>query len=281
MSHSYGLSVLAIPALTLGTSLVVPGGNQLPLAAAAAAGATIFPTVPSYLRALLRPSIPAPWPATLRLVISAGEPLSATVATRSEAVYGRRPHVFYGASETGGICYDRDGTAACRGSVGTLLPGVEVEVIASDAADGDTFVVRSAAVAQLTTPTPDPERLAGGRFVSDDLARVVGNELSLQGRRSSWINVRGRKVSPCEVERVLSELEGVEEAVVVGEPCDGDGEAIKAYIVSPGRAHNYMDVLNWCRDRLAPYKVPRALAFVDELPRTERGKLDRQALGRL
>ncbi|MEM7168023.1 MAG: AMP-binding protein, partial [Planctomycetota bacterium] len=87
LSHSYGLSVLALPALTMGTALIVPR-QQLPLAAAAAGGATIFPTVPSYLRALLKPTTPAPWPPLLRQVITAGEMLPPAVAADFERVYG-------------------------------------------------------------------------------------------------------------------------------------------------------------------------------------------------
>lgn len=278
LSHSYGLSVLAIPALALGTTLVVPA-RKLPLATGIAGKATIFPTVPSYLRALLRPTNPAPWPPTLRLVISAGEPLPPVVARDFEAVYGLAPHVFYGSSETGGISYDRHGGAAARGCVGTLLPGVSIEMNATEEhPNGNTFVIRSGAVATRYHPDSEPSRLWEGRFVSDDLVRCTGSELCLLGRESNWINVRGRKVSPQEVERVLGELDGVEEVVVVGQPSENDGEMVRAFLVAPARVHNYMDVLKWCRNRLAPHKIPRAVSFLDELPRTQRGKLDMRAL---
>ncbi|MEM7167676.1 MAG: class I adenylate-forming enzyme family protein, partial [Planctomycetota bacterium] len=194
-----------------------------------------------------------------------------------------KPHVFYGASECGGVSFDRDGSAAARGSVGTLLPGVTIEVQPEDDgskpdAGGATLTISSPAVADRYHPDPDPQRLSAGRFVSDDLVRYAGHELYLVGRRSSWINVRGRKVSPREVERVLTELDGVDEAVVLGLPSTHDGQAVKAFLVAPGANHSYMDILEFCRDRLAPYKIPRAVSFVQSLPRTARGKLDRRAL---
>ena len=109
MSHSYGLSSLVMPALVRGTVLVVPEGTELlePFAAAEQCGATVFPTVPAYLEGLLRLSQPPPWPASLRLVITAGAALPRDTARRFRETFGLPVHVFYGASECGGICYDR------------------------------------------------------------------------------------------------------------------------------------------------------------------------------
>ena len=88
LSHSYGLSSLVMPALMRGTLLVVPEEGRVfdPLAAAAQTGATVFPTVPAVLDALLRLGDPPPWPESLRLVLTAGAPTvprSAAVPSRS------------------------------------------------------------------------------------------------------------------------------------------------------------------------------------------------------
>ena len=73
------------------------------------AAATVFPSAPAYLQALLKLSQPPSWPASVRLVISASAPLPPDVAAQFRARFGLPVHVFYGASECGGICYDREG----------------------------------------------------------------------------------------------------------------------------------------------------------------------------
>jgi long-chain acyl-CoA synthetase len=289
MSHSYGLSSLAMPALVRGTPLVMPEDSGLfgPLTAAERMGATVLPTVPPYLDALLRLSQVPGRPRSLRLVIAAGAPLSAHTAGGFREIFGLPVHVFYGASECGGICYDREGGAAERGSVGTPVEGVEVELYAGqtdadpEAAGGTgsgVIVVRSPAVAAGYVPDPD-QRLAGGRFVAGDLGRWQRGELVLLGRQDGMVNIKGKKVNPREVESVLAELGGVEEAVVLGVPLpDRGGEVLRAVIACrPGRLTRE-EVLAWCRERLAAHKVPRSLILLPEIPRTERGKLDRAAL---
>ena len=131
MSHSYGLSSLVLPALVRGTPLVMPEDTGLfgPFVAAERLGATVLPTVPAHLDALLRLSQAPARPPALRLVIAAGAPLAARTAAGFREVYGLPVHIFYGASECGGICYDRDGGAAERGTVGSPVDGVRVDLL--------------------------------------------------------------------------------------------------------------------------------------------------------
>jgi acyl-CoA synthetase (AMP-forming)/AMP-acid ligase II len=288
MAHSYGLSSLALPALVRGTPLVMPDDRGLlgPFAAAERLGATVLPTVPPYLDALLRLSQTPGRPPSLRLVIAAGAPLSARTAAGFRELYGLPVHVFYGASECGGICYDREGGAAERGSVGSPVDGVEIELLpaASPAAAGDgrgpggAVAVRSAAVAAGYLPDPDP-RLGGGRFVAGDLGTWRDGELVLLGRQDGIVNIKGRKVNPREVESVLAELDGVDEAVVLGIPVpERGGEVLRAVIGCRSGRLSREEVLAWCRERLAAHKVPRSLILLPEIPRTGRGKPDRAAL---
>ncbi len=288
-SHSYGLSSLAVPALVRGLLLVLPTGSGpfAPLAAAAAAQATVFPTVPAYLGALVRLAEPPPLPASLRLLVAAGAPLPAETSVRLRQRFGLPVHVFYGASECGGICYDRDGGAAERGTVGAPVAGVEVEVEplpdAEPASPGEPagrVVVRSPAVA--TAYLPADARLGAGRYVTEDLARWRDGELELVGRLNDLINVKGKKVNPKEVERVLAALAAVEDVLVTGAPgCDRRHQVVRAVIACRPGTLSAEEVLAWCRDHLADHKVPRSVVLVEELPRTDRGKVDRAALARL
>jgi acyl-CoA synthetase (AMP-forming)/AMP-acid ligase II len=155
-SHSYGFSSLVLPALVRGAQLCLPDdgapGSPIspmsPLETARQLGATFFPTVPAWLSGWARLSAPPPAPQGRFRVISAGAPLRREVARAVRERFGVAVHVFYGASECGGIAYDREGGAAERGSVGTPVEGV---VIALDPGTGRVRV-RSAAVADGYVP---------------------------------------------------------------------------------------------------------------------------------
>jgi long-chain acyl-CoA synthetase len=282
MSHSYGFTTLALSALVRGLALVLPAdeGPFAPLGAARQLGATVFPTVPAYAQGLLKMSRPPAWPRVVRLVISAGAVLPSALAARFRETYGQPIHAFYGSSECGGICYDREGRAAERGSVGTPVDGVRISLrpLESDG-DGEGLVaVESASVGETYLPDADP-RLGSGRFETSDVAAWAGGELALRRRVDRIINVRGRKVDPSEVERVLAALQGVEEAVVIGLASQTSrDEIVRAVVACPSGQLGYEDVAAWCRPRLADHKVPRSVVIVDAIPRTPRGKIDRMAL---
>lgn len=283
LSHSYGLASLAVPALARGAVLALPeeGGVYDPFITAAGMGAAFFPTVPAFLDALVRMSDPPPRPDRLRLVVTAGAPLSAVTSARFHEIFGLPVHVFYGSSECGGICYDREGGAAERGTVGSPVEGVRV-TLEKGGEDDDREVgvvtVESTAVALGYLPDPD-ERLAGGRFRAGDLAAWRKGELALQGRVDDMVNIKGKKVNPREVEAVLAGLPGVEEAAVLGVPVPGrSAEMLRAVVACrPGRL-TAGEVVDWCRGRLSAHKVPRSVLLIEALPRTSRGKLDRAAL---
>ena len=276
-SHSYGLSSLVLPALRRGSLLILPedGGPWAPLAAARELGATVLPTVPVFLRTIAEIAPASAWPATLSTVISAGARLPADDARRFRASFDRAVHVFYGATECGGITYDREGGAAERGTVGTPVDGVTIRL------DGGTVTVASAAVATRHVPVPDPS-LSDGIFRSADLAETTSSgELRLLGRADALINVEGKKVQPREVEAVLRAMAGVRDAVVLGVRTPTGREIVRAVIArDPGRL-SYEEVAAWCRPRLAPHKIPRSILLVDDIPRTGRGKVDRAALSAL
>lgn len=280
-SHSYGLSSLVVPAIAHGIPLVVPSAGS-PFSALQAAedfGATVAPTVPSFLKALVRMNGKAELPSSLRLVISAGAPLPPDVAAAFESTFGLPVHVFYGTSETGGITYDRTGTAARRGTLGTPVDGVEVRL---DRAEGPgehrRVAVRSDAVAERYLPEPDAD-LDRGVFRTSDLAEWVDGELRLLGRLGRLLNVRGKKVHPREVEVVIGQLAEVGETLVRQAP---DAEALVAIVVAREDATiTRTQIVDWCRGRLAPHKIPRRILIVDEIPRTTRGKIDRMAIDRL
>jgi long-chain acyl-CoA synthetase len=275
MSFSYGFGSLVVPALLFRRQLVAPDPGR-PLGSMTAARrleASVLPTVPMFLSTLLKRDADWQLPPSIRLVVSAGAPLPPEVARRFRSRFGQPIHVFYGASECGGITYDRSGDAAERGTVGTPVPGVEIEIEPSTG----VLEVRSPAVARCYLPA-DPG-LSGGKYRTADLASWEGDEIRLLGRRGSLINVGGHKVDPREVESVITRLRGVDAVVVI--PIETDLRHALCCAVIGSREVTRNEVHEWCRDHLPAFKCPKRITIVPELPRNARGKFAAEAIREL
>jgi acyl-CoA synthetase (AMP-forming)/AMP-acid ligase II len=248
LGHSYGLGNLVMPLILQATPLVC-AQTILPrqiLELIRAFRVTVFPTVPAVLRALAQ--LPgASKPPSLRLVISAGAPLSADVARQFYERYGLKIHNFYGASETGGICYDRTGNATLTGrAIGKPLKNVRVRL----RRDG---------------------RIVVGRQLLADLGEWNRyGELRLLGRVGVVANIGGRKVSPVEVEGALRELRGISD-VWVTVLKDKRGNDLVAAAVETDRARG--DIERELLEKLPAWKLPKLWLIAAALPRTDRGKL--------
>lgn len=278
-SHSYGFSSVVLPALVRGALIIVPDERSVmaPLAVARDCEATFFPAVPAWLSAWARLASPPPLPPSIRLLTSAGAPLAPETARAVRQRFGHPVQVFYGASESGGIAFDREGTAAEHGTVGTLVEGVTIEL---DSESG-RLRVRSAAVAEGYLPEAAPE-LGGGSFLTGDLAawdeRRPG-ELRLLGRADDLVIVKGKNVQPREVENVLRHLPGVEDLCVLGvDGPEGPRTVLRAVFAADFAAVTFESVVEHCRGKLAEHKIPRSIVVLPELPRDGRGKLDRRRL---
>jgi acyl-coenzyme A synthetase/AMP-(fatty) acid ligase len=117
---------------------------------------------------------------------------------------------------------------------------------------------------------------AGGFYHSGDRGRIVDGRLHLVGRTQDHINVAGRKIDPTEIVAVVTALDGVADAVAFPDE-DLNREALVHLVVvaadrESGNELTKAAVAEACRSRLAPYKVPGRISFVDEIPRTGIGK---------
>ena len=280
LSHAYGFSVVLMPLLLQGTAIVLRD-TFVPEQWAADVeryGATSFPGVPFIVRHLLT-NPPASWPDGIERIVSAGAPLPPDMARAFRARFGSKIHSFYGTTETGGITYDSSDDENDE-SVGTLLPGVTVTLMPDDGG-GTRVHVRSGAVSSGYAASDDDGfceegYLTGDYGVFDDRGR-----LTLTGRVSSFVNVAGRKVWPPEVERVLQAMPGISEAKVLARVDERRGEQVVACIVVEAAARPSIaaiDVRRFCGARLAPHKIPRAFLFLERMPLTARGKVDRTVL---
>jgi long-chain acyl-CoA synthetase len=131
--------------------------------------------------------------------------------------------------------------------------------------------------ARRLKPGPYPGEMV---LYSGDIFRTdEEGYLYFVARKDDIIKSRGEKVSPKEVENVLYALDGVQDAAVVGVPDEVLGEAIKAFVVlRPGCRHSEKDVLRHCQGRLESFMVPKHVAIVGELPKTDTGKIKKIGL---
>jgi len=131
--------------------------------------------------------------------------------------------------------------------------------------------------ARRLKPGPYPGEMV---LYSGDIFRTdEEGYLYFVARKDDIIKSRGEKVSPKEVENVLYALDGVQDAAVVGVPDEVLGEAIKAFVVlRPGCRHSEKDVLRHCQGRLESFMVPKHVAIVGELPKTDTGKIKKTGL---
>ncbi len=282
ISHSYGFSNLLMPLIVRGVPMVVSRDRtpRAVLADLARTNATVFPGTPIFYQAFCdMHDVPAL--RQLRLCISAGAPLSGTVAKKFFEKFKLLIHSFYGASECGGICYDRDGTAFEDGVVGEPLKNVDVEII-DPAAPSSQIRVRSAGVGDGYFPEPDEQKLANGIFVPDDLLARTERGFKIVGRISDVINIAGKKVNPGEVEARIIGFPGIKQAVVFGRPAAAGAlrnEEVAACVVADAdlRENNLLEL---CRKTLSPWQVPKRIFIVDAIPTNERGKISRRDLAR-
>lgn len=277
-SHSYGFSNLLMPLLSCGVPLVATD-ERLPRALLESwrrTGATVFPGMPVLFERLAELPKVAPFNGhfggALRLCISAGAPLAAAVARQFHEVYGLKIHTFYGASECGGISYDRsDDLGIEDGGVGTPMDGVAIT------ADGPRQIaVRSAAVGDGYFPEAEPDTLGAGRFVPGDFVEWREGALFITGRSSDVINIAGRKLNPAEIEGRIASFPGVEQVIVFGVPSALRGEEPVACV--RGLDLDRAALQRHCQLALSAWQMPRDFWLVSEIPVNERGKLSRRAL---
>ena len=224
----------------------------------------------------------------LRLVRSITAPLSPLQARRFRDRFGISVLNSYGQTEIGGeiVGWSAADSRAHGddklGSVGRPHAGVEVRIADEGPYGAGELQVRTPAMSAGYADGADlADRLTDdGWFRTGDIARVDGDGFVwIEGRLSDMVNRGGLKVFPAEVEEVLRSSPDVADAAVVGRPDDRLGEVPVAFVVpAPGVALSSDGLSDYCRARLAPYKVPVRFETMRALPRNEVGKVLKAAL---
>jgi len=282
--HSFGMTAWLLSALEAAATIALvdepPPGRVAELCARHQA--TVLLAVSSYYGYLLRsPSCTARQLATLRLSISGACALSSTLATAFVSELGQPIHQTYGLTEASPVVTANPLVDNRLGSVGTALDGVQLAIRGQEPV-GELWVRGDNVMrGYLNNPEANLDCLdEAGWLRTGDLARIDDDGyVSLVGRAKNLIVRAGNKIYPEEIEEVLRAHPMIDDAAATALP-DPNCEQVPVALVvaAAGCRLDRVQLLDFCRQRLAAFKLPRQLRFVDSLPRNPNGKLRRGAL---
>ena len=288
--HAYGLgNCLSFP-FSVGASTVLYKGRPTPtglLETIEEWRPTLFFSVPTLFNAILNEPESRQFDlSSLRLCISAAEPLPAETWRRWKDAFGLEILDGIGSTEMLHIyCSNRAG-AVRPGSTGQPVPGYELRLVdrgGNVILGGGPGIVEvrgdSSAPAYWRQHARSQQTMRGEWVVTGDICRADEDGFYwYEGRADDMIKVGGEWVSPIEMENVLVAHPSVQEVAVVGISVEGITRTRAVIVLAPD--HRASDALtralqDWCKDRLQRYQYPHDVAYVDELPKTAAGKIQR------
>jgi long-chain acyl-CoA synthetase len=229
---------------------------------------------------------------SLRLVVHGAAPTAVEVKRKMIEWFGPILFEFYGGTEGGGISISSQEWLRKPGSVGRPYnPAVQMRILDDTGTpcpagiEGTVYFRQPDAVTYKDDPEKTRDAHRGDLMTLGDIGYLDDDGyLFLCDRRADMIITGGVNVYPAQIESVLLDHPAIADCCVVGAPDDEWGEAVHAVVqLRPGAVLDDAlgdDLRRWCGDRLAGYQVPRAFFAVDELPRTETGKMARQVVRR-
>ncbi|MBN8960876.1 MAG: acyl--CoA ligase [Rhizobiales bacterium] len=288
--HSYALNLSVLGVLAAGASeyIMEKFSTSEALRLLESGAFTLFPGVPTMFHYLLEAAKGNPRTVLkdLRLAISAGAIMPATLNREFEARFGVMLLDGYGITETATmVTMNWPSGGRVLGSCGLPIPGLAVRIV--DAATGKDsptgsegeLIVRgpNVMIGYHNKPEETAVALRDGWYHTGDLARSDENGfLTITGRLKELIIRGGQNIAPAEIEEVVSVIEGVVDNAVVGLPHELLGEVPALFVVKRGDSDVAAEqILKHCRERLSSYKVPFSVHFVDQIPRTGSGKIIR------
>ncbi len=299
--HSYGMTCCMTPgAISAGTIILVPDPRDLDdiLKTIDKHRPTIYPGVPAFYVAINNhPDVHKYDLSSIKLCNSGAAPLPLEVQQRFHALTGARLTEGYGLSEASPVTHSNPAFGDNRiGTVGVPWPDTEVKIV--DAETGEKVLgvgevgeicVRGPQIMKgyWNMPTETANTLRTGPEGGDpwlhtgDMAIMDedGYFQIVDRKKDMILGAGGFNIYPREIEEVLYEHPKVLEAAAAGIPLADKGERVKVFVVlKQGETATAEEIIDFCRENLAPYKVPKFVEFRDELPKTMVGKILRRAL---
>ena len=290
LAFTFGLGGLLVFPMWAGASVYFPSIPYTPEAMVqliGRVGATICYTAPTFYRQMAafaqKHGI-----GRLRMSVSAGEGLPDATRQLWKEATGLEMIDGIGATEMFHIFISSPPEAVRRGAIGQVVPGYEARVVGDDGQPlplgevGKLAVIGPTGCKYLDEPRQTQYVKGGWNFPGDAFRQDADGYFFYQARTDDMIITAGYNVAGPEVEASLLQHPAVAECGVVGKPDDERGQIVLAYVVlKPGEAADAAQVKalqEHVKQNMAPYKYPREVVFVTQLPRTETGKLQRFAL---
>jgi long-chain acyl-CoA synthetase len=230
---------------------------------------------------------------SLKYCFCGGDVLPLEVFKRWREKFGVAIYQVYGSTEAGHITYSRLDREPDPQSIGQPLPSRECRVVDPETLEpvpegevGELVVSSRFTIKEYWNKPEETEKayfkLDGKVFyrMSDFVRRTADGELVYMERLADIIKHKGYRVSASEIEAILQDHPTVIGACAVGVPDPKVGERIKAIVVlkSDAKGVGGTELIKWCRERLAPYKIPQYIEFRDMLPKSKVGKLLRREI---
>lgn len=290
--HTHGLFVATNIVLMSGARMILMPKFDPAVMREKLPGATVMMGVPTFYTRLLQEDwLDAAAVSHMRLFVSGSAPL---LAETHREWSKRTDHAIlerYGMTETNMITSNPYSGTRIPGTVGSPLPGIDV--IITDPQTGALLAPGEVGMIEVRGPNvfqgywrmPEKtkaELRRNGFFITGDLGKLAGDGvLSIVGRGKDLVITGGYNVYPKEVETQIDEIEGVVESAVIGVPHPDFGEGVTAIIVKDV-AHDLDEqaIVQALDGRLAKFKLPKRVIFVDDLPRNTMGKVLKDALRR-
>ncbi len=291
--HIYGLNTMLASVVVGGTGILEPNPRDTThlLELVKENDPNFFFGVSTLYVALLNnPKIAGTNMKGLEKSISGGAPIPQEVRSKWEALTGGRVYTPYGMSEAALVTFNPT-TEDGRFSEGVGIPVSDTDVRIVDMETGTKdlpvgeageIIVKGPQVMKgyWNKPKETSDTLRNGWLFTGDIGKMDENGIIyIVERKKDMIDASGFKVYPQEVEEVLYSHPAVMEASVIGVPDAYRGETVKAYLVKkPGSPVVEEDIVKFCKERLAPYKVPKIVEFIDVMPMSIVGKVLRREL---
>ncbi|MDG6910444.1 MAG: long-chain fatty acid--CoA ligase [Nitrososphaerota archaeon] len=296
--HIYGLTVTMNAPLAAGAAMVLLPSFHVDEVMKTIQGqkVTIFSGAPAmYIAINSRPDAGKFDLTSVRACLSGGSALPPAVRRKFIELTGGNLVEGYGLSETSPIthCNPVSGGVVKDGSIGPPFSETDAKIV--DVGDRSK-TLQIGEVGELAVKGPQVMKgywnqkaetdavLKDGWFLTGDIAKMdQDGYFYIVDRKKDMVNVGGLKVYPREVEDVLFEHPDIKEVGVIGIPDGFSGEAVKAFVVlkDPAKKTSEQDVIAFCQQKLAKFKVPKEVEFVSELPKTLIGKVLRRKLREL
>jgi len=294
MFHVFGLTVSVNWPISAGATLVLqadPRDVRGMIDNIERYRVTVLPAVPAMFNAVNNaPGIEARDLSSVQACFSGSAPLPDDVLKRFEALTGARILEGFGLTETSPVTHVNPLAGERKvGSIGLPVPSTDCRIVSTDDGEADVepgsegeLLVRGPQVMQGYWRREDEtaQVLRDGWLYTGDLATVdEDGYFRIVGRKKDMIIAGGYNIYPDEVDDVLMAHPDVLEAATIGVPHERRGETVKSFVVlCEGRTATADDLTAWCREQLAAYKVPRAIEFLDELPKSPVMKVLRREL---